>query len=177
MTHTSRRLRTGFTAALLALLLLPGAASANADEGSAASGHEEHSSHTGGHDEAPTSDVPDSAPGSGGLGDQDAASDLSDEHPASHGIQGTEHGGAEAQQDTEEQPADHETHGADPAVGGHDAHGDTSETAPDRPRAAVLGTFAAVNGGVLITAFVMRRRTRHELTRRKAARAAALKQN
>ncbi|NNH07036.1 hypothetical protein [Cellulomonas fimi] len=42
---------------------------------------------------------------------------------------------------------------------GHDDHGETA-AAPSRPRGAVLGTFAGVNGAVLVAAGLLRRRDR-----------------
>ncbi|RYV52150.1 hypothetical protein [Pengzhenrongella frigida] len=42
-----------------------------------------------------------------------------------------------------------------------------------RPRGLVLGTFAAVNAAVLLSAALVRRRTKHDPDRRRAARLAA----
>lgn len=57
----------------------------------------------------------------------------------------------------------------------HGGHGGHAAPAPDRPRALVLGSFAAVNGAVLLAAAVLRRRTRGEVARRREARSAALR--
>lgn len=57
----------------------------------------------------------------------------------------------------------------------HASHGKESGEPAQRPRALVLGSFAAVNGGVLVAAAFLRRRTRGELERRRSARAAALR--
>lgn len=59
--------------------------------------------------------------------------------------------------------------------GAHD-HGSVPDPSPERPRGLVLGSFAAVNGGVLVAAALLRRRTRGEIERRRSARAAALHQ-
>lgn len=58
---------------------------------------------------------------------------------------------------------------------GHGGHGDESGPAPQRPRALVLGSFAGVNGAVVLTAAFLRRRSKGEVQRRKSARAAALR--
>lgn len=58
----------------------------------------------------------------------------------------------------EEAPASHtDDHGggADSGEAGEDSHGSAEET--ERPRIAVLGGFAALNGGVLLSAAVVRR--------------------
>jgi hypothetical protein len=58
-----------------------------------------------------------------------------------------------------------ETAGMDPNMpgmtGSGGGHAHAASAGPDtRPQAAVVGTFAAVNGGVLLTAGLMRRRAR-----------------
>ncbi|PVU83817.1 hypothetical protein DDP54_13380 [Cellulomonas sp. WB94] len=65
------------------------------------------------------------------------------------GMEGMDHGAGSA---------DHTEHGAEPAEG---AIGATA-----RPRVAVLSTFAGVNGAVLISASVLRRRDRARHPRR-----------
>lgn len=65
----------------------------------------------------------------------------------------------------------------EPATEEHGDHGEPAGPAPTRPRAVVLGSFAALNGGVLLTAGFMRRRTKERVQRSKSARAAALRQS
>jgi len=67
-----------------------------------------------------------------------------------------------------------ETQGMDPDMPGMSGsgagHGHAATAGSDsRPQAAVVGTFAAVNGGVLLAAGLMRRRGK--LTSRKPSRA------
>lgn len=58
---------------------------------------------------------------------------------------------------------------AEDMPGAVDDHAD----AASRPRELVLGTFAAVNAAVLLSAALLRRRTKSEPDRRRAARLAA----
>lgn len=78
---------------------------------------------------------------------------------------------------TPEPGAEHTTHGdhggGNATTGEHSDHGEPNGPAPDRPRAMVLGSFAATNAGVLVTAAFLRRRTKSEQVRRRSARAAA----
>lgn len=53
-------------------------------------------------------------------------------------------------------------------TGGHGSHGASAESPAERPRAAVLGTFGAINAGVLVTAAMLRRRGRGRRPRRTA---------
>lgn len=95
------------------------------------------------------------------------------------------HSGMDMDMGGEEGASDHEGHGSggDSSGGqegqegqeGHGGHQEESSPAPQRPRALVLGSFAAVNGGVLVTAAFLRRRSKGEVQRRKSARAAALR--
>ncbi|MFG3495042.1 hypothetical protein [Streptomyces sp. NPDC047928] len=62
-------------------------------------------------------------------------------------------------------PAEHDHSGGGtetPAEGhsGHSGHSGEGGTETERPRAAVLGAFGAVNAGVLASAAVVRRRSR-----------------
>lgn len=171
MTHTKRRFRTSLTAAAFAVLLLTGTAAAAADEGSPATPHEAHSGHTGAQQKAPGSGATETAPNPGHVGDEHAhrAPTADDTEPDAGRDDAHKEGGPEQ--------AEGHSGAEEATTGGHEAHGDESEAAPERPRAAVLGTFAAVNSGVLLTALLMRRRTHGEVKRRKAARAAALNEN
>ncbi|MEU6538986.1 hypothetical protein [Streptomyces sp. NPDC047000] len=47
-----------------------------------------------------------------------------------------------------------------PGMSGSHTHGQTTTTDTDHPRTAVLGAFGVVNGGVMASAAVVRRRTR-----------------
>lgn len=89
-----------------------------------------------------------------------------DDHDAEPAVEDHSRHGAEPADDA------HSDHGAEPATqddhddagaggGGHDdGHGTAEGPAPERPLAAVLATFAGVNGAVLVTATVLRRRDR-----------------
>lgn len=52
----------------------------------------------------------------------------------------------------------HDRHGVTPPAGGHDQH--DVVTPADRPRREVLTGFVVVNGAVVLTAAMLRRRTR-----------------
>lgn len=83
-----------------------------------------------------------------------------DGHSDSHGDMGT---------DMDVDGQSNEGHGSEE----HGGHGEEIGPPPKRPRALVLGSFAAANGGVLLTAAFLRRHTKNEVQRRKSARAAA----
>jgi hypothetical protein len=69
-----------------------------------------------------------------------------------------------------------ETQGMDPnmpGMSGNSGHAHPAAAASDaRPQAAVVGTFAVVNGGVLLTAGLMRRRAKLTAKPSRAARPA-----
>ncbi|GAB2856977.1 hypothetical protein GCM10027026_03550 [Myroides odoratimimus subsp. xuanwuensis] len=104
----------------------------------------------------------------GGAG---ATSDSDSQH-ATHGG-----GSADTGTDVPSTGADSTEHGGQGHDSGSSGTGGHDEEVPvqPRPRALVLGSFAAVNAGVLLAAAFIRRRTRSEVQRRKSARAAALR--
>jgi len=88
----------------------------------------------------------------------------------------TEHDehGEPADESTTEEHGEHGEPADEPTTEEHGEHGEPAGPESTRPRAAVLGSFAAVNGGVLLAAGWMRRRTKERVQRSKSARAAAL---
>lgn len=116
--------------------------------------------------------------------------------PAEDHTHDTPSGAPSTRSDSDSEPVTHDDHSdgtgqdvpfPDPGSAGHGdqghdsgssdtgGHGEEIGPAPQRPRALVLGSFVAVNSGVLLAAAFVRRRTRTEVQRRESARAAALR--
>jgi len=71
------------------------------------------------------------------------------------------------------EPPAHDMEGMDMPAQDMPAESDGHDGTVSRPRGLVLGTFAAVNAAVLLAAALLRRRTKAEPDRRRAARLAA----
>jgi hypothetical protein len=93
---------------------------------------------------------------------------------ASADVPATDHGDGHASTPSPTGSTDgHGTeHGSADKTGADSGHGDTAEVAPDRPVAAVLGTFGGASSAVMLSAAFLRRKDRALSLAKQAARAA-----
>jgi hypothetical protein len=116
-------------------------------------------------------DMPGMDHGSGGMPTSSPWPSMADDMP------GMDHGHADNKPATSPTPTMADDmpgmdHGSADVHGGGTEHGDAAAVAPDRPVAAVLGTFGGASSAVMLSAVFLRRKDRIRSEAKQAARAA-----